>query len=199
MADLLLLAPAFAAVLILIWAVHVLFILREMRRDLIRAPRRRRGSNPPPPGRKPAPLAEPPSDVAAAINCRLDRDIAIARRKRGLSPYGWGPLQLSPPPPAPGMCREWLWSPSQMAECGGPCWEAQDPRRCDCGALWRDVPTRFDEGPTQRGNSNGGPATPKPPIKPQPTGGHLIREGQLWGGYQPRPQCGTPNPPPSEP
>jgi hypothetical protein len=27
-----------------------------------------------------------------------------------------------------------------MAECGGPCWEAQDPRCCDCGALWRDAP-----------------------------------------------------------
>ena len=142
---------------------------------------RRRGSNPPPPGRKPAPPAGPPvppPDVAAAINRRLDRDIAIARRKRGLSTYGWGPGQLNPPPPAPGMRREWLWSPSQMAECGGPCWEAQDPRRCDCGALWRDVPIRFDEGPTQRGNSNGGTTTPKPPIKPQ---------------------GGTPNPPPSEP
>lgn len=43
-------------------------------------------------------------------------------------------------PSAPGMRREWIWSPSQMAECGGPCWEAQDPRRCNCGALWRDVP-----------------------------------------------------------
>jgi hypothetical protein len=36
-------------------------------------------------------------------------------------------------------------------------------------------------------------------IKPQPTGGHLVREGHLWGGYQPRPQGGTPNPPPAEP
>ena len=92
---------------------------------------RRRGSNPPPPGRKPA-------------------------------------------PPAPGMRREWLWSPSQMAECGGPCWEAQDPRCCDCGALWRDVPISFDEGRTQRGNSSGGPTTPKPPIKPKPQGGRQI-------------------------
>lgn len=46
----------------------------------------------------------------------------------------------TPAPPAPGMRREYLWSPSQMAECGGPCWEAQDPRCCDCGAMWRDAP-----------------------------------------------------------
>jgi len=129
---------------------------------------RHRGSNLPPPGRK------PPPDVAAAINLRLDRDIAIARRKRGLPIYGWGPRQLNPLPPAPGMRREWLWSPSQMAECGGPCWEAQDPRCCDCGALWRDVPISFDEGRTQRGNSSGGPTTLKPPIKPKPQGGRQI-------------------------
>ena len=136
---------------------------------------------------------------AFLFRSRLDRDIAIARRKRGLPIYGWGPGQLNPPPPAPGMRREWIWSPPQMAECGGPCWEAQDPRCCDCGAMWRDVPIRMDEGQTQRGNGNGGPTTPKPPIKPQPHGGHLVREGRLWGGYQPRPQGGTPNPPPAEP
>jgi hypothetical protein len=72
------------------------------------------------------------------------------------------------------MRREWIWSPPQMAECGGPCWEAQDPHRCDCGALWRDVPIRMDEGKTQRGFGNGGPATPKPPIKPQPQGGRQV-------------------------
>ena len=156
---------------------------------------RRRGSNPSLPGRKPAPPAgppeqpltaqlirlwawldpamgepwpedcKPPPDVAAAINLRLDRDIAIARRKRGLSPYGWGPRQLNPPPPAPGMRREWLWSPFQMAECGGPCWEAQDPRRCDCGALWRDVPIRMDD--------------PGPPVKPEFPPPRKIREDFL--------------------
>jgi hypothetical protein len=155
------------------------WVFMELRRDgYWRAfSTRRRGSNPPPPGRKPAPPAGPPApppDVAAAIDLRLARDIAIARRKRGLPIYGWGPGQLSPPPPAPGMRREWLWSPSQMAECGGPCWEAQDPRCCDCGALWRDVPIRLDEGQVQRGNGNGGPTTPKPPIKPQPHGGRTI-------------------------
>ena len=58
---------------------------------------------------------------------------------------------------------------------------------------------RMDEGRVQRGNGNGGPSTPKPPIKPQPSGGHLIRKGQLWGGYQPRPQSGTPSAPPESP
>jgi hypothetical protein len=60
---------------------------------------------------------------------------------------------------------------------------------------------RMDEGRTIRGNGNGGPTTPKPNIipKPQPAGGRLIIEGRLFGGYQPRPQQGTPNPPPSEP
>jgi hypothetical protein len=42
-----------------------------------------------------------------------------------------------------------------MAECNGPCWEARDPRACDCGALWRDVPAT--------------------PAKPQPSGGRLIK------------------------
>ena len=35
-------------------------------------------------------------------------------------------------------------------------------------------PIRMDESPTQCGNGNGGPATPKPPIKPQPHGGRLF-------------------------
>ena len=160
----------------------------------------RRGSNPPSPDRKPTPPVGPPSDVAAAINSQLDRDIAIARRKRGLSPYGWGPHQLNPPPPAPGMRREYLWSPTRMAECGGPCWEAQDPRWCDCGAMWRDVPIRMAEGRTQRGNGSSGPATPKPLIKPQPSGGRMIDQSGMTIGYQPLPRSGrTTTPPPREP
>ncbi len=120
----------------------------------------RRGGNPPASGRKPAPPAGPPI-------------------------YGWGPHQLNPPPPAPGMRREYLLSPATMAECGGPCFEAWDPRACTCGARWRDVlmapemDPRFgvpwDEGSTQRGNGQGGPATPKPPIKPKPTGGRSLK------------------------
>ena len=69
-------------------------------------------------------------------------------------------------------------------------------------AAWRSGElVRMDEGHTQRGNGNGAPATPKPDIipKPQPAGGYLIREGLPWGGYQPRPQGGTPNPPPRKP
>ena len=156
---------------------------------------RRRGSNPPPPGRKPAPPAGQPEQPLTAQLIRYwaweqeqvrrawfdprlgepwpeDREPAPPA---GPAPYGWGPGQLNPPPPAPGMRREWIWSPPQMAECGGPCWEAQDPRCCDCGALWRDVPIRMDEGQAQRSNGNGGPTTPKPLIKPQPHGGRLIK------------------------
>jgi hypothetical protein len=40
--------------------------------------------------------------------------------------------------------------------------------------LRRSDPVRMEEGRTQRGNGSGGPATPKPPIKPQPSGGRLI-------------------------
>ena len=62
--------------------------------------------------------------------------------------------------------------------------------------------------PRHPGSGNGGPTTSKPPTKPQPSGGRMIREDQ-WNpgwkylngpGYQPRPsQRGTPNPPPSNP
>ena len=58
-------------------------------------------------------------------------------------------------------------------------------------AAWRSGElVRMDEGRVQRGNGNGAPATPKPDIIPK---------HQLAGGYQPRPQGGTPNPPPREP
>jgi hypothetical protein len=49
---------------------------------------------------------------------------------------------------------------------------------------------RMDEGRIQRGNTGNNPTTPKPEIIPR---------GQWPGGYQPRPQQGTPNPPLSEP
>jgi hypothetical protein len=48
---------------------------------------------------------------------------------------------------------------------------------------------RMDECRIQRGNAGNNPTTPKPEIIPR---------GQWPGGYQPRPQQGTPNPPPSE-
>lgn len=93
------------------------------------------------------------------------------------------------------MRREYLYSPSTMAKCGGPCYQAWDPEACDCGALWRNEPIRLDPGSVQRGNGKGGPTAPKPDIipKPQPSG------GRFYGGYQPRSQGGTPNPPPSDP
>jgi hypothetical protein len=78
-------------------------------------------------------------------------------------------------------------------------------RRCGGGeiplAQWEAMRTPFNEGPTQRGNGNGGPANPKPdiPPKPQPPGGRLIGPGGFPIGYQPRPSRPGANPPPSEP
>ena len=114
------LAPACAALLLLIWAVRVLFILRGMRRDMHPSPRRR-GTNPPPSGRKSAPPAGPTEQPLTAQ-----------------------------------LIRYWAWEREQV-------------RRA-----MNDEPIRMDEGPTQRGNGNGGPTTPKPPIKPRPTGGKLF-------------------------
>jgi len=62
-------------------------------------------------------------------------------------------------------------------------------------AQWEAMRTPFVEGPTQRGNGNGGPTTPKP----QPAGGRLIGPGGVPIGHQPRPSRPGANPPPSEP
>jgi len=60
-------------------------------------------------------------------------------------------------------------------------WRARgDVMRIRGGVLGRP-PLIFNEGPTQRGNGNGGPTTPKPL------------------GYQPRPSRPGANPPPSAP
>ena len=50
-------------------------------------------------------------------------------------------------------------------------------------------PVRFDEGQTQRGNGSGGPTTPKPPIKPRPSGGRMVDQFGMT----------TCTPPPREP
>lgn len=60
-------------------------------------------------------------------------------------------------------------------------------------------PVRFDEGQTQRGNGSGGPTTPKPPIKPQPSGGRMIDQSGMTIGYQPLPRSGRTLPPPRNP
>jgi len=90
-------------------------------------------------------------------------------------------------------------------------------RRCGGGeitlAQWEAMRTPFIEGPTQRGNNNGGPTTPKPEItprrrgsnppppgtKPQPPGGRLIGPGGVPIGYHPNPSRPGANPPPREP
>lgn len=91
-------------------------------------------------------------------------------------------------------------------------WQAEEAQRAidtsarvrRCAELYAELidPSMgvpWQEGHIQRGNGNGGPSSTKPPIKPQPSGGYQIREGQIWGGYQPRPQSGTPSPPPEAP
>jgi hypothetical protein len=96
-------------------------------------------------------LTTPPPKTAAAINRHLDRKIA---RRRGSNPPAPGSKPAAPaaPPEEPlaaQLIRCWKWENEQVR-----------------GAL--------SEGAVQRGNGNGGPVTPKPPIKPQPTGGRLI-------------------------
>jgi hypothetical protein len=53
--------------------------------------------------------------------------------------------------------------------------------------LRRSDPVRMDEGRTQRGNGSSGPTTPKPLIKPQPSGGRMINQSGMTIGYQPLP------------
>ena len=50
-------------------------------------------------------------------------------------------VPMPPSTPAPGMRRVYYDMPSTIAECGGPC-SFGGPELCDCGALWRDVPTK---------------------------------------------------------
>lgn len=58
-------------------------------------------------------------------------------------------------------------------------WQAAEAQRAaELYARFIDpsIGVPWEEGHTQRGNGHGGPSTPKPEIKPQPSGGHLIRE-----------------------
>ena len=133
--------------------------------------------------------------------------------RRGSNPPS--PDRKPPPPPLAGHAGWFINNPVQIAECGGPC--TSGPSHCDCGALWLDLPSAkaiadkswaearrakfidpslgvsWDEGHTQRGNGSGGPTTPKPLIKPQPSGGRMIDQSGMTIGYQPLP--GHPTPP----
>lgn len=134
------------------------------------------------------------------------QQLAQQRRRRGSNPPSPGYKPRPPAGPPPGMRREYLYSPATMAECSGPCWEAQDPKACDCGALWRDVLIRqpsFAEL-LMPGERRPGPTTPKPDIipKPQPPSGRLIREDRLDPAFRPDwSPCSQPptTPPPSSP
>jgi hypothetical protein len=84
-------------------------------------------------------------------------------------------------------------------------WHEYITRRCGGGeitlAQWEAARTPFNEGRTQRGNGNGGPATPKPEInsKPQFPPVQIISPDGTTIGYRPIPPRPGANPPPSEP
>jgi hypothetical protein len=178
---------------------------------------RRRGSNPPPPGRKPAPPAGPPdvhwmrSFTHECTNPPTGAPPLKLRRQdnwKDEQVYGSVvPAQVDLQPAyAAGVAaeRDRLradakdWSSEALNAATGAMIESYRRHTGQSEALifynnakriLRDaLGAYFNEGQTQRGNSDGGPTTPKPPIKPQP-----------HGGYQPRPSNRTPNPPPSEP
>ena len=110
-------------------------------------PRRRRGSNPPPPGRKPAPSAGAPLVASRADAERLAA--LLQENAKQLIVAGYAN------------------SSEQLRDLGlQVCWAAI--------MLGRKKPIHLDEDLTQRGDGDGGPATPKPPIKPQPAGPRLV-------------------------
>ena len=81
-------------------------------------------------------------------------------------------------PPAPG-CK-----PAATAD------PPQQPLAAQLIRYWawenEQVRRALSESEVQRGNGNGGPVTPKPPIKPQPTGGRLIYVDRDPGPVPPR-------------
>jgi hypothetical protein len=92
-------------------------------------------------------------------------DYLIARRRGSNFPSpGSKPAAPAAPPEQPftaQLIRYWAWENEQ-------------------------VRIAFSEGAVQQGNGNGGPVTPKPPIKPQPTGGRLIYADRDPGPVPPR-------------
>ena len=75
-------------------------------------------------------------------------DYTARRRGRNLPPP-----DLLPMPPATGAQR--IYRGGMWREKGSD--------------VWHPIGVPWEEGHTQRGNGSGGPSTPKPPIKPQPS------------------------------
>ncbi len=59
-------------------------------------------------------------------------------------------------------------------------------------ALGLDDPIRMDEGQTQRSHGNGGPTTPKLPIKPQPTAATSSAKDRCGAATSPAPRAAPP-------
>ena len=92
-------------------------------------------------------------------------------------------VPLPPAPPYSSAVIAWRDAETQR--------DANDTARAKHAAeFYAKFINPWEEGHTQRGNGSGGTTTPKPPIKPQPSGGRL-----MTAGYQPLPRSGRTTPP----
>jgi len=138
-------------------------------------PPRRRGSNPPPPGRKPAPPAGPPEQPVTAQLIRYWRWKDEQVRRAWLEPRmgePW-PEDHKPAPPAGQAAPTLRFAVERLLEVIVGLGDVDDAVQFARAALDADE-VRLDKRSTQRGNGNGDPTTPKPPIKPQPSGGRQL-------------------------
>jgi hypothetical protein len=149
----------------------------ELRRDEFwrKYNARRRGSNPPPLGRKPAPPAGPPEQPLQAQLIRF---------------WGWQADQVARAWSDPRLGDPWEGEntdqerqatdalATQLEEDGKYLIAAGLANECiktrDLGVRVIRAATLLAGGHAQRGNGNGGPTTPKPPIKPQSSGGRQL-------------------------
>ena len=148
-----------------------------LRSLLDRGPRQvgRRGSNPAPRSRKPAPPAGPPEQPLTAQLIRYWAWEQEQVRRAWLDPAmgePW-PEDCKPAPPAGQDAPTLRSAVERLLEATVGLGDVDDAVWFGRAALDADK-VRLDEGSTQRGNGHGGPTTPKPPARPQPHGGRLI-------------------------
>lgn len=159
------------------WQARELKIIQAQIGQAFAEDRTRRGSNPPPSGKKP----QPPGG-------RLIGPDGV--------PVGYNPLEAQ-------LIRYWNWKDDQIRQASGYRsinYPDPSPDRRPTNPF-NGEPVALSEGRTQRGNGNGGPTTPKPDIiaKPQPPPARIIG---LYGetiGYRPMPSRPGANPPPRKP
>jgi hypothetical protein len=104
------------------------------------------------------------------------RKSSARRRGSNPPPPGRKPAPPAGPPEQPltaQLIRYWAWQNEQVRRAWtDPSPGGQWPE--DCKPDQQDVPICLVEGKVQRGGFGDGPATPKPLIKPQPTGGRQL-------------------------